>query len=179
MPCKILSSILLLLAILHPSHGVACPPDGPLLPRPTALQTTPAIINATRTLTSLLNDAVSGHLKVPWAVPNVSFSVALVSLDISEAAAPLWEFHHLASRNVNGTKKADGDNQYLIGSISKVFTDMLLFKTGLVLDDPVTKYLPELRSDDSPIRWENITLGSLGDHLSGIPASCKYTWAII
>ncbi|PVH81937.1 beta-lactamase/transpeptidase-like protein [Cadophora sp. DSE1049] len=65
-------------------------------------------------------------------------------------------------------------SNYLIGSISKLFSDLILLRTGLRLDDPVTKYLPELKSVDSPVRWENITLGSLGDHLSGIPTTYGY-----
>jgi CubicO group peptidase (beta-lactamase class C family) len=169
-----LFSALLLLAIPGCSNAAACPPDGPLLPRPTTLHTSPAIKNSTETLTSILNNAVSGDLKVPWAVSNVSFSVAVVSLDTPDPTAPLWEYHHLATGNTNGTKNVDGDSQYLIGSISKVFTDLLLLKTGLNLDDPITKFLPELKSKDSPIRWDEISLSSLGDHLSGMPPTCKY-----
>ncbi|KAK0111461.1 hypothetical protein ONS95_001817 [Cadophora gregata] len=153
------------------SNAAGCPPSGPLLPRPTTLHTSPAIQIATKNLTSFFDSAVSGNLQAPWVVPNVSFSIAVVSLDTPDAQTPLWEYHHLASGNVDGTKNVDGDSQYLIGSISKLVTGLILLRTGLRVDDPVTKYLPELESADSPVRWENITLGSLGDHLSGIPAT--------
>ena len=167
----ILSVILLILPSF--SKGAGCPPSGPLLPRPTTLHTSPAIRNATENLTNLFNQATSEQLQIPWAVPNVSFSIAVVSLDTPDPKTPLWEYHHLATGNINGTQNVDGNSQYLIGSISKLFTDLILLKTGLRRDDPVTKYLPELKSEDSPVRWENITLESLGNHLSGIPATCK------
>lgn len=168
----LLSSVLLLHRSL--ANGAGCPPSGPLLPRPTTLHTSPSLQSATQNLTNLFNQATSGQLQVPWAVPHVSFSIVIVSLDTPNAQTPLWEYHHLATANVNGTKSVDGDSQYLIGSISKLFTDLLLLRTGLRLDDPVTKYLPELESENSPVRWENITLESLGNHLSGIPATCEF-----
>ncbi|KAG4443283.1 hypothetical protein IFR05_001227 [Cadophora sp. M221] len=156
------------------SRGAGCPPSGPLLPRPRTLRSSPAIKNATQNITDLFNQGLSGEFKVPWVVPNVSFSIAVVSLDTPNSKTPLWEYHHLASGDINDTKSVDGDSQYLIGSISKLFTDLILLTTGLRLDDPVTKYLPELVSGDSPVRWENITLGSLGDHLAGIPPTYGY-----
>jgi CubicO group peptidase (beta-lactamase class C family) len=164
----------LVLALSTPSHSTICPPDGPLLPRPTTLHSSPLFAKTSSSLTSTLNSAVSGNLTIPWALPNVSFSIAVVSLSDSSPYSPLWEYHHLATNNINGTKHIDGDSQYLIGSVSKVFTDLLLLKIGLNMDDPVTKYLPELEGE-SVIQWEDVTLGALGDHLSGMPGTCKFT----
>ncbi|OJD21749.1 hypothetical protein ACJ73_06911 [Blastomyces percursus] len=42
-------------------------------------------------------------------------------------------------------------------------------EVGVHLEDPITKYLPELKSQSSPVRWGNVTLASFGKHLSGIP----------
>jgi CubicO group peptidase (beta-lactamase class C family) len=89
-----------------------------------------------------------------------------------QISKPIWEFHHLAETNVNGTKSVDGDSQYLVGSISKVFTDLLLLRTDLNRSDPITKYLPDLEGD-SYIQWRNITLDNLGDHLAGMPPTCE------
>jgi CubicO group peptidase (beta-lactamase class C family) len=99
--------------------------------------------------------------------------MAVVSLSDPSPQSPLWEYHHLATNNTNSTKRVDGDSQYLIGSVSKVFTDLLLLKSGLNMDDPVTKYLPELEGE-SVIQWEDVTLGALGDHLSGMPGTCMF-----
>lgn len=109
---------------------------------------------------------------------NASFSLALVTPFDDEAGAdggrPIWEYHHLAEANERGTKKIDGDSQYLIGSISKLISDLLLLRSDINVDEPITKFLPQLKSDSSPIRWNNITLSALGQHLGGIPANCTY-----
>lgn len=150
-----------------------CPPDGPLLPRPKSLGNHDEFKQAGKEFTDLLNSAVAGKIESGWANENVSFSIALVSLS-DPTSASTWEYHHKAARNVKGTKKVDGDSQYLIGSISKVFTDLLLLQSGLNLDDPITKYLPELISPNSPIRWEAISLRALGSHLAGMQGFCRY-----
>ncbi|RPB13418.1 beta-lactamase/transpeptidase-like protein [Morchella conica CCBAS932] len=67
----------------------------------------------------------------------------------------------------------------LTGSIEagidyEVFTDLALLKSGFNLDDPITKYLPELASSTSPIKWKDITLRALGNHMAGIPQTYGY-----
>lgn len=152
-----------------------CPVDGPLLPRPTNLSKSKHIQAATANLTNLLDAAVSGEIKAGWNVENVSFSLAFASPYDDEnegSSAPFWEYHHLAEGNVRGTKHVDGDSQYLVGSVTKVFSDLLLLKSGLDLETPITDYLPELKGEDSIIDWESITLASMSEHLSGIPPNC-------
>jgi CubicO group peptidase (beta-lactamase class C family) len=87
----------------------------------------------------------------------------------------IWDYHYLApERGPNGTNKSNGDSQYMIASISKVFTDLVLLKNNISLEDPITKYLPELqtRGADPPTAYEEITVGMLGDHLSGMVQNC-------
>lgn len=166
--------VLAVLTLSSVSDAVKCAPDGPLLPRPTTLYTSPKITSAKENLKALLDKATSGQLTVPWTVPNISFSVAFTALNGPSPSTPLFEYHHLATANVNGTKHVDGDSQYLIGSISKAVSDLLLLKSGLNVNDLITKYLPELKGDNTPIEWDQITLKSLGDHLSGMPGYCKF-----
>ncbi|PGH33193.1 hypothetical protein GX50_03954 [[Emmonsia] crescens] len=155
-----------------PSYS-GCPVDGPLLPRPTNLSKSKHIKTAIEKLKTALDFAIYEDTKAGWDVKNVSFSLAFISPNDDkygiDGARPLWEYHHLAEGNVKGTKTLDGDSQYLIGSVTKVFSNLILLKSGINLEDTITKYLPELKSENSPIRWENITLASLGEHLSGIP----------
>lgn len=58
-----------------------------------------------------------------------------------------------------------------IGSASKSFTAFailqLVDKGKIQLDDPVIKYLPEVRLDDS--RWKEVTIRQTLSHTSGIP----------
>lgn len=149
----------------------SCPPDGPLLPRPTALASQAAFKAARTNLSHILDSVVKGKIEAGFPIENTSFSISITSLD-DKHGKPAWQYHHRGANNVKGTKKVDGDTQYLIGSVSKVFTDLLLLKSDLNLDDPITKYLPELISDDSLVSWKNISLRALGAHLGGIQGFC-------
>ena len=62
----------------------------------------------------------------------------------------------------------------MMASISKVFTDLVLLKSNISLEDLITKYLPELqtRGADHPTAYEEIIVGMLGDHLSGMVQNC-------
>ncbi|SFA84517.1 CubicO group peptidase, beta-lactamase class C family [Poseidonocella pacifica] len=64
------------------------------------------------------------------------------------------------------------DTGFVIGSMSKAFTAltaMRLIEAGRVaLDTPIVPTLPELENADS-VAWQNITLGHLLTHTSGVP----------
>ncbi|KAM3539403.1 hypothetical protein ARSEF1564_007695 [Beauveria bassiana] len=148
-----------------------CRPDGPVLPKPTSLQNSPVFESAAANLTKTLNGAINGSIAAGWAVENVSFSLAVVSLDQADPGIPIWEYHHQAKTSVNGTKKIDRDSQYLIASISKVLTVYILLMSDVNIDDPVTEFLPELANNSSTMQWQNITLRMLASHLAGVPAN--------
>ncbi|KAF5645138.1 beta-lactamase 3 [Fusarium sp. NRRL 52700] len=151
-----------------------CRPEGPVLPRPTVLTKSPIFQAVAANLTETLNAALSGSITAKWPTNNVSFSLAVVSADQDDPGVPVWEYHHLAPANTKGTKKLDRDSQYLIGSITKVFTDYLLSKSGMDLDAPVTKYLPGL-DGKSKIQWRDVTLRMLGSYLGGTPANYGFS----
>ncbi|RMJ23989.1 Beta-lactamase [Aspergillus sp. HF37] len=156
-----------------PSY-TGCPPNGPLLPRPTNLAQSKHFQAAADHLTSVLDSAVDGDIKAGWVVENVSFSLAVVSPNGEEdqnrsTRKPIWEYHHRAEQNTQGTSEVSGNSQYLVGSISKVYSDLVLLKSGVDARDPVTKFFPELASNESSIQWDDITLEALAEHLAGIP----------
>src|SRR5690606_33087648 len=71
-----------------------------------------------------------------------------------------------------GDEPFDGDTLFEIGSISKVFTALLLAdmanKGEVSLDDPAAKYLPA--GATMPERGgKQITLADLSTHMSGLP----------
>jgi CubicO group peptidase (beta-lactamase class C family) len=156
-------------AIIHTTWSL-CPVDGPLLPRPRGLSYSSYLQEATQKLSNSIQSALNGSIESGWAISNTSFSLGLVSLDSTE---PLWQYHHRGSANTNGSNIVDGDSQYLIGSISKLFSDLVFLRTGIDHNTPVTDYLPQLRHQNSKINWEDITIGSFADHLSGIPPNCE------
>jgi CubicO group peptidase (beta-lactamase class C family) len=156
-----------------------CHPEGPIVPRPEHVAKSKSFQAALKKLTGTLDDATSGKIKPGWDTSNVSMSVSVVSLDQEASNVPLWEYHHLASGNVNGTKAINRNSQYLIGSVSKIISDAILLRSDLNIDDPITKYLPKLSNSSSLIQWDNITLRALASHLSGIPPNCQTPHPII
>ncbi|KAF5635248.1 beta-lactamase 3 [Fusarium sp. NRRL 25303] len=156
------------------SAELKCRPEGPVLPSPTALNKSPIFQAAATNLTDTLNAALSGSITAGWPIDNVSFSLAVVSADQDDPGVPIWEYHHLAAANTKGTRELDKDSQYLIGSITKVFTDYLLLKSGMDLDAPVTEYLPGL-DGESKIQWRDVTLRMLASYLGGTPANYGFS----
>ncbi|KAK5656822.1 hypothetical protein OQA88_4370 [Cercophora sp. LCS_1] len=154
-----------------------CPLYGPQLPRPKNLFWEPGIQYAAYILDDIFpqyidNDNNTGSQRFSYSVEVFSGTEDL----------PLWQHHwtapNLASLNSTGVKKVDGNSVYRIGSVTKIFT-VLGFLASVgdgVLNDPVTKYLPELaelaeNSIESAIfapDWESITVGSLATQTSGL-----------
>lgn len=146
----------------------------PILPPPRSLGQSKTFKTALDGLADKLNAAVHGKIVAGWDINNISMSIGIVGLDQDEPGVPVWEYHHLAKGNVNGTKKLDRHSQYLIGSVSKVITDAMLLRSGVDLDRPIIDFLPELRNGSSLIQWEDITLRALAGQVAGIPANCEF-----
>ncbi|OBS23202.1 hypothetical protein FPOA_03756 [Fusarium poae] len=158
---------IIILSLTTQAH-LKCHPEGSILPKPTSLTTSPIFKSSAVNLTSTLDAAISGSIKAGWPVNNVSFSLAVVS---AESHKPVWEYHHLATANTRGTKDINRDSQYLIGSITKVFTVFVLLKSGVSLDASVTEFLPGLDGD----RWKDVSLRMLASYLSGTPANYGFS----
>ncbi|EPS39734.1 hypothetical protein H072_6481 [Dactylellina haptotyla CBS 200.50] len=148
-----------------------CAVEGALLPRPTAVSSHPAFKCASENLKGYFDAALAGKITAGFDTKNTSFAISLVSLQPGwpRPNKPIWTYTHLSPNNVKGTKKVAGDSQWLVGSVSKMFTDIVLLKSGVNVRDKITKYLPALNSTESLIDWNEITLEDLGDHLAGIP----------
>jgi actin-related protein 6 len=130
-------------------------------------------------LNARCDSALKREIEAGWIVENVSFSLALVSpyspSGSDDNVMPFWEYHHRGENNEQGVTEVNGATQYLIGSVSKVFSDLMLLKSGVDLQVPVTDFLPQLNSSRSKIRWEDITLEMLADHMAGIPPNGRVT----
>ena len=81
-------------------------------------------------------------------------------------------------RDPRGVQEVDSDTVFRLASLSKVFPVLgVLLQNGVSIEDPVTKYIPELRElnkqgrEQTPI-WtcarDSVTIGSLMSHLGGI-----------
>lgn len=176
-PTRLLVPILSAGSLLHQAvlgdPDGHCPPLGPVLPAPTSPSTDSAI-----------QSAVAGFSETFTSITG-SFASSAVSLSvrsIHERGAGLLDLHHTPpDRGAGSTASVDGDTVYRVGSVSKVFTVLGVLRTGIRFDDPVTSYLPELRGlgaadgvhdDISAVAWDDITIGALASHMSGIGLDC-------
>ncbi|KAI0535261.1 beta-lactamase/transpeptidase-like protein [Xylaria digitata] len=168
--------ILLLPLLSLPVHAtLECRPPGPVVPKPRYVDSHPKLVAATHKLTDVLKGALAGDIYGGWPVENTSFSIGLIMHDQEDKAVPVWEYHHLAPGNINGTRHISRDSQYLVGSISKVVSDYILLRSGLDLDESIATFLPELADEDSLISWKSITLRHLANQVAGIPPNYGFS----
>ncbi|KAK1491631.1 beta-lactamase [Colletotrichum cuscutae] len=163
------TSLLALAAIslITASQANPCPPLGPTLPssktpsnstivQETILQIQEGLVN----FTSVLN-----------------FTAISIGVKSIHEDAPLFDWHYTPPVADNrSVAKVDIDTVYRGGSITKVFTTLTALKSSQIKGtDPVTKYLPQLKTDAVKnegqlnfIPWDNITIEDLASHVSGL-----------
>ena len=78
---------------------------------------------------------------------------------------------------------ADENTVYGIASITKLFTSIALMKLveegAIKLNDPVTKYIPELYNIQSNgHNVDKITIRSIMRHTTGLPRNFNYMWDV-
>lgn len=183
---RLLRLAVLAFASIVPAAAQFCAPLGPVFPAPTNLAQHPLMRAAAANLTAELDAFTAGSpgsgINAVYTPNNTHSSVGVRSI---YDAAPLFEHHHMpaaggGNSSLNSTTQLTGDSVYRIGSVSKVYTVLLLLlQEGKVsLDDPVTKYVPELaaratRESIENVDWKRITLGALASHLAGIGRTCE------
>jgi CubicO group peptidase (beta-lactamase class C family) len=165
----------LCLAQIQPAQKTEnCPLLGPVFPPATDLLSSKAIQAAVKSFPGVLEEALgAGRLDNE----TTSFSINVFS-----ANETLFE-HHFAAPGLNGSLAAGVLNNqtiYRVGSLSKLWSmyTFLLSAPGNQLDQPITKFVPELVNASSEnlgdgSRWEDITIRSLAGHLSGLGRDCR------
>ncbi len=144
----------------------ACYDPSPAYPPPTLNCSDPILLSSFASLEQTLAQYASEN-----AYNTTSFSV-----EVTSSQSTLWSGHSTA-RELNssrpGAKPVTDESFYRIASITKTFTTLAILKQAaagnLSLDDPVNKYLPDLKGS---IPWKDITLRTLASQLSGIPRDC-------
>ena len=95
-------------------------------------------------------------------------SVGIVVGTLEPSGRRVLSYGHPAK---DDPRRVDADTVFEIGSITKVFTALLLSdaveRGDVSLSDPVSKYLPA--TVKVPQRGRAITLGDLASHVSGLP----------
>lgn len=157
----------------------ACPILGPAFPAPTEIGSDPTFIAATQNLTAQVQQAIeSGQLA------GNSISVQIFSGSDSYTAYGLSHTDDSVRHGAVGVREVDENTIFRIGSISKLWT-MLLYMTfngTRHFQEPVSKYVPELRSPYNHsqemdqidyVNWDEVTIGELASHQAGITRDCQ------
>ena len=157
------------------AFGETCPPLGPVFPEPKVPCKSEAVAEAIADLRQSLDNFTS-----EFKASGLSVGVQSIYED-----APLFEYHFTpAMRDNQSVSTVDGNTSYRVASITKVFSVLTAMKSDAIdMDAPITRYLPEL-SDLSvpdgyekdaidPIAWDQITVKSLGNYLSGLGRDSK------
>jgi hypothetical protein len=173
-------------SLLNPVLALqGCPILGPSFPKPQKLSESSIIANAATKLSETIHRTIASSGETSHGV--LESNVTSFSIQITSATAdrPLFEFHHSAPNLANATSgvhTVDGNTLYRIGSISKLVTVYLfLVEAGdLLWNEPITKYVPEVRalSSSNPeildsVDWDDVTLGALASHMAGIGRDCR------
>lgn len=176
--CVLLASRLLLLVLLQPAVLSSCFAPSEPLPAPALDTRSPELVSLFDGLDSAIQKALTAT-PAPWNTTITSFAIEVTSADET-----LWQNYHTAPVLGNYTDgeptDVTGETAFRIASISKVFTVLAVLLQqqagNLSLQDPVTKYLPELLEDDivDGVQWGQINLESLASQLSGVPRECEY-----
>jgi CubicO group peptidase (beta-lactamase class C family) len=153
-----------------------CPPLGAVLPPPRK----PSSDSTVQAIVSELEELQSAAAELLQNATAMSVTIASMYED-----TPLLSFAYTPPvRNTSGTSVVDGDTVFRIASVSKVFTVMGLLLLGdkVSMEDPITKYIPELgnlkaqqevNTAVTTTNWDEITLDALASQLAGISDTCK------
>ncbi|KAK5431908.1 hypothetical protein LTR34_005027 [Exophiala xenobiotica] len=160
-----------------------CPILGSRFPVPSGLATDSVVQSALKDATATLDELVSTSNSSYGTINSntTSFSIGLfTSNDPLNSSHPFfYEYHYTApplSKAKLGTSKLDSESVFRLGTVTEVFTVwVFLIEAGEAhWVDPITKYLPELAEASGQITfghfsWEDVTLGDLAGHFSGVP----------
>lgn len=165
-----------LLGGTHAQTGPDSPLGGPVYPPPINVLKCSAVSRAVDTLKQTL-DAAVGNGTI--ADPNASFHISVFSAD-----DVVFDYNHAALGQNDSLKSGilDRNTIFRIGSISKLLSVYtLLAATGMsYINDPVTKWVPELAATPVPddgdvntVRWKDVTIGALASHMAGVLKDCS------
>lgn len=148
------------------ASGKPCPPLGAVLPASRQPSQEPVVHEAFKAFAS----------KFIGIVSKLNASAVSIGVQSIHEDRPIFDIHYTPpNKNETGTKEVTADTVYRAGSITKLFTVLsVLQQSTISLEDPVTKYLPELNQNQrngsaiEAVDWDQVTVGALASHVSGI-----------
>lgn len=129
-------------------------------------------------LSNVLDEAVENIINGSPGADQGSWNRSTTSfaIEVTSAEKTLWGYYYtapiLGEYKDSEPTNVTGDTAFRVASISKSFTVYaVLLEKGINLEDPVTKYLPELlEGEKAPwtVQWDQISIRALASQLSGI-----------
>ncbi|KAK2590805.1 hypothetical protein QQS21_011510 [Conoideocrella luteorostrata] len=151
-----------------------CPLIGAYYPPPSSssIQESGLATQAKRDFDELIQNG--GHKVYGKIFNTTSFSVVyFTGFDAKPGNSALFEYHHTSPRDTkNHNVLINSDTKFPLAQVSMVFTVYgWLLAMGEQWTAPITKFLPQLRDEKKllSIPWEDITIGDLAGHTSGLP----------
>jgi hypothetical protein len=183
----VLSSFAIFGSMVHAQRSLyqPCPLLGPFVPAPLIDSGSPVVKSVDQDLNKLLDDYVGkADGRFGPITPNTtSFSLVLFA-GSKYVAGPdnlpfFYEYHHTANDLEGGD--LNKDPQFALGDLTQLFTvyTQLVELGDEAWSHKIVDYVPELQnvsgnaSDTvSRVQWEDVTLGALAGHMSGISRDC-------
>lgn len=167
-----------------------CPPLGPIFPPPSNFGQNDAWNKVTKKISVTIEDALK-KARQDSSIVNVNSTSFSLEIFSPSDPSPLLSYAYTAPAIKNattGVRHVDNDTVFRIGSLSKLWTILLLLKEkgDRVFSDPVGAYVPELleaaekfrynttaaNDQANQVRWDEVTVGELASHMAGITRDC-------
>ena len=140
----------------------------------------PTLFPLPKTTPKRLTDVFEKLEAVFSAAVDKKSSLPAISANVFYQNRILWSGHFGSKVYKEPEMKPNGSTVYRIGSVTKVFAVLLMYKLyeeGKIasIDDPLSKYAPDF-AIKNPYTNENITLREIASQMSGLPreAPCMY-----
>lgn len=163
-----------------------CPVLGPSFPKPSMLSADKAFQAGIKAFDAAMEHSLrDGSTLIGTPIPfnTTTFSIGMFS---TFEGGLVHEYHYTAPdvvKSSQGVHKVDSDSIYRLASITKLLTAYaFLIREGFArFEDPVTRYIPELKVGGDSLAsangilpdWDDIHLGDLICHIAGIAEDCK------
>ncbi|KAM5346190.1 hypothetical protein ACJ41O_009195 [Fusarium nematophilum] len=154
----------------------ACPPLGAVFPAPQAPGESKLVQDAAARLKAGLDERVAAKFNT---------SALVIGVKSIHEDEPLFTYQVTPPNPGSGVTEVDEDTAFRIASGSKLLTVLAArLNSDIDFEASVLKYLPELnetaKDDDIySLKWEDITVGSLASHLSGVGVDLAQDLGII
>ncbi|CAK7225880.1 hypothetical protein SEUCBS140593_006053 [Sporothrix eucalyptigena] len=156
-----------------------CPLLRAYYPVPTINASSEAIQSASATFTKLFDNLIETGCSDDFGCisPNTtSFSLVLYSVDgdATDDNYIFFKYSHIVPSLAGNGNTVDLDTVFPTGTLTQVFTvyAWIIQMGDGRWEEPITAFLPDLATVNSTgslsVNWEDVTIGSLAGHLSGI-----------